>query len=136
MKIKLSESFVKPYTGIFWYINDNVVGLVENVDKHADCSTPTTEHYQLWNKIKNDYKVNNELVDYDYFPRGRVYVSAMINLDGEFDGYLNTVRLDPCLNSTKCKDKIANYYNLYSSSSWTEPIFIFNDEHYKCNDCK
>ena len=127
------ESFVKPYTGLFWYIDGNVVGLIRDIDKNANNETMDKHHWEVWNKLKIDYKVNNHFVPYNYFPRGRVYVSKFDGLD-ESD-YISVVDMDKCLDNEEIKEKIIDYFNLYKNSSMGT-VFTYNQNHYTCNNCR
>lgn len=133
---KINESFVKPYTGLFWYIDGEVVGLLQDVDKYSDSDTSLKHHYEVWRKLKFDYTLNDKLVEYNYYPRGRVYVSAFNDLDDKFDSYIIKVELDACLNTPKIKEQIANYFNLYAQSRFSDPIFIVDSTHYNCHICR
>ena len=129
----IKESFVKPYTGLFWYIDGEVIGRIEDISSNPDSETLDKHHWQVWNKLKFYYKVNGQVVDYDYFPRGRIYVSKMDGLDSA--GYLTIVDMDKCLDTDSIKEQIINYFNLYKNSFF-DTVFTFDKNHYTCVNCR
>ena len=131
--LDINESFVKPYTGVFWYINGEVIGRIEDISSIPDNETLEKHHWQVWNNLKFDYKVNGRIVNYDYFPRGRVYISKIDGLDSA--SYLTIVDMDKCLDEESIKEQIINYFNLYKNSFF-DTIFTFDKNHYTCDKCR
>ena len=56
-------------------------------------------HVEIWKQIKNQYKVNNKTVPYNYYPRGRVMIMPIFDYNGTFNYYDVTVYLDKCIDT-------------------------------------
>lgn len=137
----LKESLVNPYEGYFWIINDTVIGVVSEVPKHDyTYELNGRTHKNTWSNFCNDYLVDGKPVDFDYFPRGRVMVDPNYDLDGKFSHYDCLVFLDKCINNQKCKDMIADYYNLnlptVPNINWMMLGERAGIDHYTCNWCR
>lgn len=137
----LKESPNIPYEGFFWVINDSVIGVVSEVPQYNyEYSLNGETHKNTWSNFKNDFPVNGNSVDFDYFPRGRVMVDPNYDSDGKFIDYSCMVFLDKCINNEECKKKIVDYYNLDLKSvhniSWMMLSERAGIEHYVCNNCK
>lgn len=137
----LKENSNIPYEGFFWIINDRVIGIVSEVPQYNyEYSLNGKTHKNTWSNFKNDFPVNGNSVDFDYFPRGRVMVDPNYDSDGKFLDYSCMVFLDKCINNEECKKKIVDYYNLDLKSvhniSWMMLSERAGIEHYVCNNCK
>jgi hypothetical protein len=137
----LNESSNIPYEGFFWVINDSVIGVVSEVPQYNyEYSLNGKTHKNTWSNFKSDFPVNDNSVDFDYFPRGRVIVDPNYDSDGKFIDYSCMVFLDKCINNDECKKKIVDYYNLDLKSvhniSWMMLSERAGIEHYVCNNCK
>ena len=137
----LKENSNIPYEGFFWVINDSVIGVVSEVPQYNyEYALNGKTHESNWSNFKNDFPVDGDSVDFDYFPRGRVMVDPNYDSDGKFLDYSCMVFLDRCINNDECKKKIVDYYNLDLKSvhniSWMMLSERAGIEHYVCNNCK
>jgi hypothetical protein len=137
--LKDIESHKLPREGIFWFHDANCIACysipvnIENIFEYREIL-----HKEIWDDIKQMWKVNNEIVSYDYFPRGRVEVITITDLDGNpksFDAY---IYFDKCLNNQDCMKIIRNEFNLNLSSvtvHYVGQLFV-DGSHYTCANCR
>ena len=134
----LKESLQTPCEGIFWFINNHLIALTDPVDPRFPEDMTDLMHKDSWNYIKDAYKVNGKLVDYDYFPRGRVEVIVRNDSNGNLIGYEASVFMDRCINKKYIRDEIEQEFRLYLpkvSIEYCGQLF-FDGSHYVCNDCR
>ena len=86
-----------PHEGIFWIIDNNIIA-VTNPICDSENGYYSIEHKNVWESIKERYKVKHEVVPFDYFPRGRVAVNKRF-IDGAFDHYDAFIYIDICINT-------------------------------------
>lgn len=141
MKI-LNESVAIPKEGYFWIINNKVIGIAEDVPKYNyEYHLTNKTHENTWPSLRDDYKVNDKVVSFNYFPRGRVMVDPNYDNDNNFTNYSVLIMADPCiLNNDKYKDLVLDYYNL-NLPSCQKPMWPRLNEraginHYSCNNCR
>lgn len=137
----LKENRNLPMEGFFWIIDDKIIGYAEEVTKYNyEYSFQGKTHENTWKNFKQDYKVNNKEVEFDYFPRGRVMVDPNYNKDNEFINFSVMIMLDPCLlNDDKYKQMILDNYNLELKNCQIPMWPKLNDRaginHYTCHFC-
>jgi len=134
-KLRLHEAYNVPCEGIFWFIKEEFVAYPEQVDSMGIWST-TLEHIKLWEHIKDNYLVNGEIVNYDYFPRGRVVVNAIVK-DGILSHYEAYIYIDKCINNDDTLDIIKQEFNLFNC----DIKYIGSEggitlDHYTCHNCR
>lgn len=140
MKI-LKENANYPYEGYFWIIDDSVVGITSEVP-HYDYKYNLNgkTHKNTWVNIAQDYLVDGKVVEWDYFPRGRIMVDPNYDSEGKFMDYSCMVFLDKCINNDKCKQLIIDYYNLslptIHNITWTMLSERAGIDHYSCHNCR
>lgn len=133
--ITISESLSIPCEGIFWWIDEKLIALVDevNVNDPFDCTTLT--HIDTWNRVKNMYNLPN--VKYDYFPRGRVETLVLKQDDGTIE-YQSTIYLDKCINKKYVLSEVEKAFRLYLPN--VEIInggqLFIDGSHYTCNNCR
>lgn len=133
--ITISESLSIPCEGIFWWIDEKLIALVDevNVNDPFDCTTLT--HIDTWNHVKNMYNLPN--VKYDYFPRGRVETLVLKQDDGTIE-YQSTIYLDKCINKKYVLSEVEKAFRLYLPN--VEIInggqLFIDGSHYTCNNCR
>jgi len=140
MKI-LKENMNYPYEGYFWIINDKVVGITSEVPHYDyEYNLNGKTHKNTWVNIEQDYLVDGKIVEWDYFPRGRIMVDPNYDSEGKFMDYSCMVFLDKCINNDKCKQLIINYYNLSLSTihniTWTMLSERAGIDYYSCHNCR
>lgn len=90
-------------------------------------------HKNVWNEIKEIYKVHDKVVPYDYFPRGRVETLFINNK------FKSEIYMDKCIfYNQSVRDQIENDFRLYLPNVKVEycgQLFI-DGSHYTCNKCK
>lgn len=140
MKI-LKENTNYPYEGYFWIINDRVVGITSEVPHYDyEYNLNGKTHKNTWVNIAQNYLVNGKVVEWDYFPRGRIMVDPNYDSEGKFMDYSCIVFLDKCINNDKCKQLIIDYYNLslptIHNITWTMLSERAGIDHYSCHNCR
>lgn len=140
MKI-LKENMNYPYEGYFWIIDDSVVGITSEVPHYDyEYNLNGKTHKNTWINIAQDYLVNGKVVEWDYFPRGRIMVDPNYDSEGKFIDYSCMAFLDKCINNNKCKQLIVNYYNLLLPTihniTWTMLSERAGIDHYSCHNCR
>ena len=133
----LDESLLIPYEGIFWYIDDTLIVLKDQVDPNDQFFCTDLLHRTSWSEIAENYKVNGKCVSYDYFPRGRVEILPIK------DEYLNVtyvaeVYMDKCIQKQHIKEEIENSFNLFLPNvtvSYPGQLYI-DGSHYTCYNCR
>lgn len=135
LKLRINESPSVPCEGIFWIIDDVLVAFKEQVDTTGSWST-TFEHKNIWEEIKNKYKVNNKCVQYDYFPRGRIMVNP-VRKNGLFEHYDAWIYIDNCINTVDIVDDIKYEFNLTQCNlRYVGSDGGITNNHYQCHNCK
>ena len=139
--IKLLESRNYPREGYFWIIDNEVVGISEEVPNYNyEFLLDGKTHENTWRLFKSDYKVNGKEVGFDYFPRGRVVTDPNYDKNNKFTNYSVTVLLDNCIDTDDCKCLIADYYNLNLATCpnilWMSLKKRTGIGHYTCHNCR
>jgi len=131
-----------PMDGIWWYIDseDKFIIYSEKVtiDRHIIISGGFL-HEEEWKHICDKYKVNDRIVSYTYFPRGRIAITPEIDDEGNFIKFDCKVYGDPCvLCDEDLKDRIENEFNLFVSRCEVEYCgdWYIDGSHYVCHQCK
>jgi hypothetical protein len=138
IKIKKTryEHFDIPYEGIFWIFDNRIIIYAEQVDISGRLST-TFNHVDIWNEIGFRYPIDNTIVPYHYYPRGRIMVNPIYENE-LFDHYDAYIYLDDCINNTKTIESLIYEFRLNKNC---EIRYIGYDggiesDHYKCHMCK
>ena len=89
----------------------------------------------------NDYRVNGNVVEFDYFYRCRIMIDHEYTvITNKFTEYSCIVFLDKCINNSKCKQMIIDYYNLdiptIKHITWMVLGERAGIDHYQCHNCK
>ena len=138
----LKENMNYPYEGYFWIINDEVIGITNEVPHYNyNYSLNGKTHKNSWCNFSKDYLVNGKEVAWDYFPRGRIMIDPNYDLTtNKFTEYSCVVFLDKCINNQHYKDLIINYYNLDLPTiphiMWTMLGERAGIDHYTCHNCR
>ena len=138
----LKENMNYPYEGYFWIINDEVIGITNEVPHYNyNYSLNGKTHKNSWCNFSKDYLVNGKEVAWDYFPRGRIMIDPNYDLTtNKFTEYSCVVFLDKCINNQHYKDLIINYYNLNLPTiphiMWTMLDERAGIDHYTCHNCR
>lgn len=138
MKLQIKESLQVPCEGIFWVIDNKLVALKDEVNPRDPYQMTDLLHKESWESLKNKYLVNGKEVSYDYFPRGRVETSVILDSNNNLDFYLASVYMDSCINKNTYKDDIEKEFRLYLPKVKVEycgQLFI-DGSHYICYNCK
>ena len=134
---RLEESLVFPCEGIFWVVNNKVISFTDEVTPQDSMFMTNLLHKNVWEEIKEQYKVNNTIVSYDYFPRGRVETLAL-NIGGKQQCH-SDVYMDKCVfYNRKVREQIENDFRLYLPNvkvQYEGQLFI-DGSHYTCYKCK
>jgi hypothetical protein len=129
----VDESINIPCEGIFWVIDDKVISFVDTVNINDPMFMTDLLHKNVWNEIKENYKVAGKVVSYDYFPRGRVETLFINNK------FQSEVYMDKCIFYNKLvRSKIENDFRLYLPNvnvKYCGQLFL-DGSHYICNKCK
>lgn len=138
MKLQIKESLQVPCEGIFWVIDNKLVALKDEVNPRDPYQMTDLLHKESWKSLKNKYLVNGKEVSYDYFPRGRVETSVILDSNNNLDFYLASVYMDSCIRKNTYKDDIEKEFRLYLPKVKIEycgQLFI-DGSHYICHNCK
>lgn len=137
----LKENMNYPYEGYFWIISDKVVGITSEVPHYDyEYNLNGKTHKNTWVNIGQDYLVDGKVVEWDYFPRGRIMIDPNYDSEGKFMDYSCMVFLDKCINNDKCKQLIIDYYKLslptIHNITWTMLSERAGIDHYSCHNCR
>ena len=138
----LKESQAYPCEGFFWIINNEVVGILSEVPHYNyEYALNGKTHQNTWNSFKSDYLADGKVVEFDYYPRGRIMIDPEYDLTTkEFTEYSCLVFLDNCINNPECKQMIVDYYNLdipaIKHIHWMMLGERAGIDHYQCHWCK
>lgn len=136
--IKISSGINTPKEGIFWVIDDTLVAFCNNVDINGSLDSDDLLHKDVWNEIKNKFKVNGKVVSYDYYPRGRVMITSARDKSGKFQYYSCTVYGDRCIiNDPDIQDEVESEFRLYLKQCKVsfEGQMSIDGTHYTCHNC-
>lgn len=133
----LTEGTNIPCEGIFWVINGKLIALKDPIDTIHGIGTDLT-HMDVWKSIKQNYKVSNRPVKYDYFPRGRVMILPIYDNDRNLKYYDCTVYIDKCIDNNKIRDYIEDEFRLYLKTCRVtyEGQLGLDGSHYTCHNCR
>lgn len=138
-KLHLKETSVNtPCEGIFWLINDEIISF-DNPVTISGTWTNNIEHSRLWPEIANRYKVNNHIVPYNYFPRGRIMVNPIKSDEGIFSHYDAYIYIDNCINNEDVLEDIKYTFRLNKSNVNIRYIGReggVTSNHYTCHNCR
>ena len=135
-KVKMFNSPNMPCEGIFWIINDTLISFMDKVNPYDFHSTDLL-HIEEWKKIRNQYKVNNKVVSYNYYPRGRVLLIPIFEDDKTFNYFNAYVYLDKCIDNDDMRQMIINQFTLYNFCRVTfDGQLGMDGSHYNCHNCK
>ncbi|MCM1508704.1 MAG: hypothetical protein NC177_16475 [Ruminococcus flavefaciens] len=137
---KITAGTNLPKVGIFWLIGDELVVINEGIDKNYNpLAHDDVLHIEAWKAIKNRYKVDGKVVRYDYFPRGRVMIYPVKDINGDFKYYDCDVYGDKCIISDdSIRDEIESEFRLYLSTckvSYKGQLSV-DGTHYTCHNCR
>jgi hypothetical protein len=137
---KITAASNTPKVGIFWIIDDELVAFSDSVDiNYNPLAVEDMLHKEVWNEIKERYKVNGRAVGYDYFPRGRVMIYPIKDSNGDFQYYDCSVYGDKCIiNDSDVQEEIESEFRLYLKSCKVsyEGQFSIDGTHYTCHNCR
>lgn len=140
MKRYIKCSVETPRAGIFWIIDNQIVSVYDEVNtSYNPLEQDDLLHKEVWNMLKHNYKCNNKVVPYDFYPRGRVMIYPVRNSSGEFQYYDCLIYGDSCiLNNSDLRDIIIDDFRLYLKSCEVsfEGKFSVDGTHYTCHNCR
>ena len=133
----VKESFDIPYKGIFWYIDGQLIALKDKVNPIDPFEMTDLLHKEAWKTLRDDFKVNEKVVPFDYFPRGRVETLVIQDIDGNLDHYEANIYLDRCISKQSIIDKVIDEFNLGLKSAVVnnEGQLFIDGSHYTCHNC-
>lgn len=133
----LTEGTNIPCEGIFWVINGKLIALKDPINTVHGIGTDLT-HIDAWKSIKQNYKVDNRLVNYNYFPRGRVMILPIYDNDRNLKYYDCTVYIDKCIDTLNVRDYIEDEFRLYLKTCKVtyEGQLGLDGSHYTCHNCR
>lgn len=125
------EDIYSPKEGIFWIINNEIVGVKSN--------NLTKTHKSEWNSFSKFYlDLDGNELPFDYFPRGSVQIEVIGDNDSDKINYYCVVFIDRCINHKVFQDMIIDFYNLGIPE--VKNIIWFCErtgiDIYKCHNCK
>ena len=128
-KRNIREGYGKPYEGIFWFIDNQLITFMDPVGFNT-----TLEHSRTWKHIKDQY---ND-VSFDFYPRGRVMVNEVKDKDGVLIKYKAFIYLDDCINNNEVVSEIRHHFDLDRTKC--DIVYIgsncgITDNHYQCHSC-
>lgn len=132
------SSLDMPNEGIFWVINNDIISFDYSVDTSGSYFDGF-EHIKLWDEIKNRYKINGKVVEYNYFPRGRVMVNPIKDNEGKFTHYDVYIYIDNCINSENIINEIKYEFRLNKPNCKIKYIGVeggITSNHYTCHNCR
>jgi hypothetical protein len=134
----VTESLQVPYEGIFWYIDNKLVALCDQVNPNDPYDSTDLLHKDCWKYLSDKYTINGKSVTYDYFPRGRVETLVILDDNKKLSHYESYVYLDKCINKKKIIDEIIETFRLYlpNVNVSVEGQLFIDGSHYTCNNCK
>lgn len=121
-----------PKEGIFWIINNELITFADDAKNKFNLSISPVDlvHTEVWKHIQDNYKVDNNIVSFDYYPRGRVVLYTIENK------WVAEVYIDKCVDTAYWWDKIIEAFNLYNCELANRGTSGFGDSIYKCNTCR
>ena len=128
-----------PQQGIFWFIDDNLVSFAETIDPDNFVEFGAMNHQDTWRQIRSKYLREGKLVEYDYYPRGRVIVCPTFDDDSNITGYDCLIYADPCINEDPLAwEQIEQSFNLNQESCNIsyEGDYSTDNTHYTCTYCR
>lgn len=139
-EVVLTESKNIPSEGIFWIVENEIIGISEEVPQlNYEYGLKGVTHENIWHQFSNEYKVNGYKVPFNYFPRGRIMVDPNLG-NGKFINYSVLIFLDKCVDTQYYREMIVRYYNLDLKSCGI-PMWLSLKErtginHYTCHNCE
>ena len=131
-----------PKQGIFWVIDGTVVSLDDTVDPENFVEFGSMNHRDQWRFIQANFPVNGDLVEYDYFPRGRVIVCPTFDDENRIIGYECNVYADSCIIDdpiVRMEIEDAFDLDLLDMNSCTVNYcgdYSTDNTHYTCHKCR
>ena len=137
MKFALNESVNLPSEGYFWIIDDQVLGVSNEVPMYNYEYKQSNTHEQSWSSIKPAGCDKS----FDYYPRGRVMVDPEYDDSNTFKYFTAMIFIDPCIDNDYYKNKIIDYYNLdipkmYHINWMGNLKGRAGINHYTCHNCR
>jgi hypothetical protein len=135
-ELTMNESSLDmPCEGIFWVVGNTLI-----LFKYAaNMFVNEYKHTEAWKFIKNIYKVNNQLVDYNYYPRGRVMVNPMKDINGKFTHYDVYIYIDDCINNADIVEEVMYEFRLNKPNCNLKYVGAdggITSTHYTCHNCR
>ena len=121
-----------PREGIFWVINNELITFADDIENKFNLTISPIDlvHTEVWKHIQNNYKVDDHIVPFDYYPRGRVVLSNSKNK------WIAEVYIDKCVDTKYWWDKIIEAFNLYNCELTNNGTSGFGNSIYRCNNCR
>lgn len=132
------SSLDMPCEGIFWFIDNTLISFDYSVNISGSYFDGY-EHIKLWNEIRDKYKVNGWVVDYDYYPRGRVMVNPMKDTNGKFTHYDVYIYIDNCINNDDIVEEVMYEFRLNKPNCNLKYVGAdggITSNHYTCHNCR
>lgn len=137
---KITAGVNFPKVGIFWFIDGELVVINEVIDKNYNpLAADDVLHIRAWESIKNRYIVDGKPVKYDYFPRGRVTIYPIKDVNNNFQNYDCSVYGDKCIiDDIEIREEIENEFRLYLKTCKVsyEGQLSIDGTHYTCYNCR
>ena len=128
-----------PKQGIFWIVNGKLVYTADTIDPKSFIEFGALNHKDAWRNIKEEHPVEGGVVDYDYFPRGRVIVCPTFDDEYQIIGYDCGVYADACIiNDMNVRFQIETEFDLNHDSCNVsyEGDYATDNTHYTCHNCR
>ena len=136
---KIVVNTILPKQGIFWVINGVLIYSADTINPSDFVEFGSMNHRDTWRHIQQDYKVEDRVVGYDYYPRGRIIICPLFDDDNHITGYDCGIYADPCIiNDSDFREQVENSFDLYHSSCHIEYYgdYATDNTHYSCHNCR
>ena len=128
------SSLDMPCEGIFWFIDNTLILFKCATNMYVN----EYKHTEAWKFIRDTYKVNNQLVDYNYYPRGRVVVNLIKDND-KFTYYDVYIHIDDCINNDDIVEEVMYEFRLNEPNCNLRYVGAYGEvtsNHYTCHNCR
>lgn len=137
MKRYIKSAVNIPREGIFWYINDSLVAFTDQVDINDPLGNEPMLHKEVWPSIRDQYLVDDTIVAYDYYPRGRVTVYPFKSKNRT--EFACSVFCDSCIiKNPSFREQLEEAFRLYLSNCKVDYVgqMSIDGTHYTCHICR
>jgi hypothetical protein len=119
------DSEILPYSGCFWIVDDTFVCVAtKHYEENIDFSV-------AWNMVRDLFKVDGNIVSYDYYPRGRVKIK------NEFEERKAYVYIDDCIFKEDFFFELTQEFKIVGK--YCHLVYIGSNyaaEKYTCHKCR